>query len=274
MSVCRRLAIDRTAQVEHLDDARRAQVKRLLHEIDDLLLVDLARAERIHHDGHGMRNADGVGELDLDAVGKSCRDDVLGDIARRIRCTAVHLCGVLARECAAAVACPAAVGVNDDLAPRETGVAVRAADDELARWIDKILCLCAQELCRNNHLDDLFDHILSDGCKVYRLVMLRRDNDGIDINRLAGLIGNGDLCLSVRTQIGELAAFAHVREAACQLVREHRRERHVLGRLVRRIAEHHALIACTDRIGRVHIALARLDRAVNPLRNIRRLLVE
>lgn len=43
-----------------------------------------------------------------------------------------HLGGVLPGEGSSAVRTPAAVGVDDDLAPGETGVAVRAADDEAA----------------------------------------------------------------------------------------------------------------------------------------------
>ena len=57
-------------------------------------------------------------------------------------------------------------------------------------------------------------------------------------------------------------------------MREHCRQRHVLGRLVRRVTEHHALIARADRIRRVHLAFAGLDRLVDALRDVGRLLVE
>ena len=221
-----------------------------------------------------MRNADCIGELDLNAIRKPRRDDVLRDVARRIRRAAVHLRGILARERTAAVTCPATVGIDDDLASRESGVAVRSADNELARRVDEILCLCAQKLCRNDLLDDLLDHILADGREVDILIVLRRDNDGIDVDGFAVLVGNRDLRLAVGTQIFEIAVLAHIRETARELMREHGRERHVLGRFVRRIAEHHALIACTDRLCRVHIALAGLDRLIDALRNIRRLLVK
>ena len=53
-------------------------------------------------------------------------DDVLGDPARRVGAGAVHLRRVLARERAAAVARHAAVGVDDDLAPGQAGVAPAA----------------------------------------------------------------------------------------------------------------------------------------------------
>ena len=80
-----------------------------------------------------MRDADRVRDLELAAVGEPGRDDVLRDVARGVRGRAVDLRRILARERAAAVAGRAAVGVDDDLAPGEAGVAHRAADHELAR---------------------------------------------------------------------------------------------------------------------------------------------
>ena len=70
-----------------------------------------------------MRDADRVGDLDLAAVGEPGGDHVLGDVAGRIGGRAVDLGGILAREGAAAVAGGAAVGVDDDLAAGEAGVA-------------------------------------------------------------------------------------------------------------------------------------------------------
>ena len=67
-------------------------------------------------DADRLGDADGVGELDLAALGQAGGDDVLGDVAGHVGGRAVDLGGVLAAEGAAAVAAPAAVGVDDDLA--------------------------------------------------------------------------------------------------------------------------------------------------------------
>ena len=83
-----------------------------------------------------MRDADRVGDLDLAAVGEARGDDVLRHVARRVRGRAVDLRRILARERAAAVRRGAAVGVDDDLAPGQAGVAHRAADHELAGRVD------------------------------------------------------------------------------------------------------------------------------------------
>ena len=83
-----------------------------------------------------MRDADRVGDLELAAVGEAGGDDVLRDVARGVRGRAVDLGRVLARERAAAVRRSAAVGVDDDLAAGEPGVAHRPADHELAGRVD------------------------------------------------------------------------------------------------------------------------------------------
>ena len=98
--------------------------------------VDLAGAVEIDIDRQRLRDADGVGELDRAAVGEAGGDDVLGEVARGIGGGAVDLGGVLAREGAAAMRRRAAIGVDDDLAAGEAGIAVRTADDELAGRVD------------------------------------------------------------------------------------------------------------------------------------------
>ena len=89
-------------------------------------------AEAVDLERDGVRDADRVRDLKLAAVGEPGGDDVLRDVAGRVGGRAVDLRRVLAREGAAAVAGRAAVGVDDDLAAGEAGVAHRAADDELA----------------------------------------------------------------------------------------------------------------------------------------------
>ncbi|RYE01183.1 MAG: methionine adenosyltransferase, partial [Sphingobacteriales bacterium] len=58
---------------------------------------------------------------------------VFGDVAGGVGGRAVYLARVFARESATAVGTLAAVGIHDDFAAGEARVAVRAADDELAR---------------------------------------------------------------------------------------------------------------------------------------------
>src|SRR6185436_11357239 len=130
-----RLLVDGAAQVQVFDDAFGGEGEDLAHGVDDLALLHLARALGVHHHGDGVGHADGVGDLQLEAVGQAGGHDVLGDVARHVRRRAVHLRRVLAREGAAAVAPHAAVGVDDDLAPGETAVALRPAHHEPARRI-------------------------------------------------------------------------------------------------------------------------------------------
>ena len=102
----------------------------------ELVFVDVAGAMQVGVDRQRLGDADRVGKLERAAIGEAGGDDVLGEIARRIGGRAVDLGRVLAGEGAAAVRRRAAVSVDDDLAPGQAAVAVRAADDELAGRVD------------------------------------------------------------------------------------------------------------------------------------------
>ena len=93
----------------------------------------VSRAERLDQQRDGVGDADGVGHLDLAALGRTGGHDVLGHPARRVGGRAVHLRRVLAREGTAAVPGHAAVGVHDDLAAGQPGVGVRPTQLEDAR---------------------------------------------------------------------------------------------------------------------------------------------
>ena len=132
VAVGRRRGVDRPQQVQVAHDRAGAQVE---HRGDGLLehvVGDGAGAEGLDEQADRVRGADRVGDLHLAALGQAGGDDVLGHPAHRVGRGAVDLRRVLAREGAAAVAGHAAVGVDDDLATGQPGVAHGAADDELA----------------------------------------------------------------------------------------------------------------------------------------------
>ena len=80
--------------------------------------------------------------MDEGAAGKAGADDGLGSLASDVGARAVHLGGVLAGEGAASVRAPAAVGVDDDLAPGQPSVTVGTSNHETA---------CAGSMTRFRH---------------------------------------------------------------------------------------------------------------------------
>ena len=136
MPVRRRLLVDRTAQVEVVNDRGRTQIEDVRHGFRDAFFVDLGRAERFDEHAHRARDADRVGDLHFAAIGQAGRHDVLRDPSRRVRRRTVDLGGIFSGERAAAVTRHPAVRVGDDLAPGQAGVALRAADDEASGRVD------------------------------------------------------------------------------------------------------------------------------------------
>ena len=206
---------------------------------------DRAGAEGLDEQADRVGGADRVGDLHLAAPGQAGGDDVLGHPAHRVGAGAVDLRRVLAGEGAAAVAGHAAVGVDDDLAAGQPGVAHGAADDELAGRVDQQpVAVGGQaeggQLGLDDELLDVGGEQLLDRDV---LGVLRGDDDGVDGDRPVVLVDDGDLGLAVGAQVGHRAVLADRRQPAGQAVGQRDRQRHELGGLVGGVAEHQALVA-------------------------------
>src|SRR6478736_4562777 len=123
-----RLAIDRSQQVEHPDDALRAQVEVRVDELDDAGVGNAARTFGVNGHVDRLGDADGVRQLHLALLGETRGDDVLRDVSRSVGRRAVDLGRILAGKRTASVRSRTAVRVDDDLAAGNAGVAVRSAN--------------------------------------------------------------------------------------------------------------------------------------------------
>ena len=138
----------------------------------------------------------------------------------------------------------AAVGVHDDLAAGQAGVAHGSADDEAASRIDVVLGVLVEPLGGQHGLD----HVLEDvGVQLFvadALSVLAADDHGVDARGLAVLVVlDRDLALAVGAQVGQLAALADRGQLAAELVGQRDGGGHQLGGFVGGVAEHHALVA-------------------------------
>ena len=210
---------------------------------DEHLFRHLARAVRVDQHRDRLGDADGVGELHGAAIGQIGRDDVLRDVARHVARRAVDLRRILARERAAAVRGRAAVGVDDDLAAGEAGVAVRAADHEAAGRVDQDARLRVHQRRRDDLLDDVLGDVGAELLGRDLVAVLRRDDHGVDADRRVAVVLDADLGLAVRPEVGRAALAARLRQPLAQPVRQHDRQRHQLRRLAAGVAEHQALVA-------------------------------
>ena len=218
MAVGGQLAVDGLAQVKVADDGGGRQVKDFLDSLHDLLVGNGAGAEGVHHDGDGLCHADGIGQLDL-ALGSQARGNhVFGDPAGGIRGGTVHLAGVLAAERTAAVAGIAAVGVHDDLAARQAGVALRATHNKAARGVDVVFRVLVQQLGGNDLLNDLAADVLMQLLLADVGAVLAGNDHRVDAHGLAVVVLHGDLALAVRAQVIQRAVLAHLGQALGQLV--------------------------------------------------------
>ncbi len=142
------------------------------------------------------------------------------------------------------MAAHAAVGVDDDLAAGETGVADGTADDEPAGRVDVDLEVVVEELLGNDRPDHVLDQIRADHrVAVDAVVVLGRDQHRPQAHRLAVLVVEGDLGLGVGAQVGHGAGPTDLGVALGHAVRHVDRQRHEHVGLVAGVPEHHALVA-------------------------------
>ena len=104
--------------------------------------------------------------------------------------------------------------------------------------------------------------------------VLRGNDDSLDPSRAAVDVFDGHLRFAVRTQIGQLSAFADLGQTADQAVRQRDGQGHQLRCFVTGVAEHHTLIAGSEKILLVRSAGLVLHGVIHTQRDVRRLLVD
>src|SRR5579859_816572 len=270
--VRRGLRVDRAQQVERGDDGAGPEVEDLHDRVLDALHGDRLGAEALYEEPDRHRLADGVGHLGLATVRQPGRDHILGHPPHRVGGAPVDLRRVLAGERPSPVPGHAAVGVDDDLPPGQPGVAHRAADLKPAGRVDQQAVAAGLDARVGQ---DGLDHVVLDvGGQQFLEVdvgrVLRRDHHGVQAHRRVAYVLDGHLGLAVRAQVGDGARAADFGQLPGQLVREHDRQRHELGRVTARVAEHQPLVAGALPVELVGaLALAVLERVVDALGDVR-----
>ncbi len=139
--------------------------------------------------------------------------------------------------------CRATIGIDDDLAPGQPGIAVRPADHELAGRVH-VPDGFRGDPARGQDLFDIGGDPRAHIRRGHILVeMLGREHDLARPHRLAILVADRELALGVRPHPALGAVLAHCGEAAQDRVGIVDRRRHKLVGFGHRVAKHDTLIA-------------------------------
>src|SRR5262249_27704238 len=149
-----------------------------------------------------------VGQLHLGAGREAGGHHVLGDVAGHVAGRTIHLGWILARKGAAAVAAVAAVGVHDDLAAGQPGVAHGAADHEPAGGVDVVLGALVEHGGGNYRADDMFQNGVAQVVVRHRVAVLGGDDHRVHAGRLAVAVLHGHLGLAVGPEKVDFLGFA------------------------------------------------------------------
>ncbi len=173
----------------------------------------------------------------------------------------------------------AAVGVHDDLAAGETGVAHGAADDEAARGVHVDLAVVGERhpFGLEHRADDRLDDGLAQGVLLDVLGMLGGHDHLLNRRGRPVDVAHGHLGLAVGAQKLQRAVLAHLGQAFREAMGQVNGHGHERARLVAGIAEHHALVARANRlvgVGRGRLVALGLEGLVHALGNVGGLLVD
>src|SRR4030065_721775 len=162
--------------------------------------------QSLHQEGRPVtprrRSSSCRGDRAAPRVDRERRDpggaNVLGPPASGIAPRAVDFGRILAAEAPPPVAAHPAVGVDDDLATRQTGIAKRATDDETPGRVDKDPELAVDKLIRDGRADDVFSNAIAYLLLVHVGRMLGADQDRVNPAQLAFVLLDGPLRLPGR----------------------------------------------------------------------------
>ena len=115
MSISSCLSVNRSSQIKHLDNSRRAKVKVLTNDLNQLCIRKFTGSECFYVDRCRMSNTDRIGKLDLTLVSKTCCNNVLCNITCSLSSRTVNVCAVLTGKSTAAVTFISTVGIYNDL---------------------------------------------------------------------------------------------------------------------------------------------------------------
>src|SRR5439155_5660763 len=107
---------------------------------------------------------------------------------------------ILTRERATAMAGHTTIGVDDDFATRQTGVAERPTDHEASGRIDEVLGLIVEQVRLDNGLDHVLLDVPLDLFVVDLGRVLSRDHDRVNSGGSTEAIFDGDLALTIWTE--------------------------------------------------------------------------
>ncbi len=112
----------------------------------------------------------------------------------------------------------AAVGIDHDLAARQTAIPLWPPDHKASRRIDQIARVPVQQAVGDERLYHLLDDIRPNlGLADLRCVLCR-DENGVDAGRLTVMILYRHLRLAIRSQIAQRAVSAYLGQALGECV--------------------------------------------------------
>ena len=155
-----------------------------------------------------------------------------------------------------------AVTVHHELAPGQAGIGIRTALHKLAAGVQDHFRVIGGHTVKGQR-EHIFVQQIRQLIDVGVLLVLDRNDHCGDAHGGITVVFHRDLHLAVRTDVGDNAGHAGDFQQCHKALGGNHRHRQVFGRFVAGVADHNALIACTEGVLVLSLSQFRLDSARN-----------
>src|SRR5271166_4273394 len=191
--------VNRTEQIKLLDDRGRFEIENFANGFFDFHFIHRSRPEGIDRNTNRIRISDRVSKLDFASVSQAGSNHVFRNVSAHVGRRTVHFGRIFPRERTAAVAAHSSVGIDNDLAPGQTSIPLRATDHKTTSWINEISRTRIDPIRWDDPVNGSLDQGLPNLFVFNVGSMLGGDNNSIYPDRTIALILDRDLGLRVWT---------------------------------------------------------------------------
>lgn len=168
------LTINRSFEIQFLDDHSRSQIEIFSHQFDQVLISIslLSSSMSIHINTNRFLHSNSITNLHNTSLAVSIGNQTLSNPSCGIGSTSIYLTRILSTESTTSMTTPTSIGITNNFSTGYPCIGNWSTDNKASRRIDNEFSSFINEFFRDDFLDDFFKNIIIDGLLSYMFIVL------------------------------------------------------------------------------------------------------